>query len=96
MKYETMKIILINEDYSEVYLRQLIDQLGYIEYKGEIFNYLNDIIYLMDNNLHIKALFENSKNILKNQSTFDRYVKLYKEKFGKEFEVKPYIKRIKE
>ena len=34
MKYETMKIILINEDYSEKHLRQWIDQLGYIEYKG--------------------------------------------------------------
>lgn len=96
MKYETMKIILINEDYSEVYLRQLIDQLGYIEYKGEIFNYLNDIIYLMDNNLHIKAIYETKKSTLQRQTTFDHYVKLHKEKFGKDFEIPPYIKRIKE
>ena len=67
-----------------------------IVYKGEIFNYLDDIIYLMDNNLHIKAIYETKKSTLQRQTTFDHYVKLHKEKFGKDFEIPPYIKRIKE
>ena len=50
----------------------------------------------MDNNLHIKAIYETGKTELKRQTTFDHYVKLHKEKFGEDFEIPAYIKRIKE
>ena len=50
----------------------------------------------MDINIHIKAIYETGKTELKRQTTFDHYVKLHKEKFGEDFEIPAYIKRIKE
>ena len=77
---------------SDSELRKLVDGFGYIEYHGEIINFLNLRNGLFDSELYLRAYslnLDTCQSKLYTQELFNEYVRLHCELYGNDFLINP-------